>query len=83
MRLRYGLCANLRGVALVLVMGGFAACTPNADAVYGEPGAPFGENITPPINIMQRSCNAYRLIPAASFSSNILWFKHSSSAGRR
>ncbi len=41
MRLRYGLCANLRGVALVVVMGGFAACTPDADAVYGEPGAPL------------------------------------------
>ncbi|MCH7717359.1 MAG: hypothetical protein IH876_14600 [Gemmatimonadetes bacterium] len=41
MKVGYGLCANLRGVALVVVVGGFTACAPHADAVYGEPGAPL------------------------------------------
>ena len=41
MKVGYGLCAKLRGVALVVVVGGFAACAPHADAVYGEPGAPL------------------------------------------
>ena len=41
MKRGYGRCANLGGVALVVVVEGFAACTPQADAVYGEPGAPL------------------------------------------
>ncbi len=41
MKRGYGRCANLGRFALVVVVEGFAACTPQADAVYGEPGAPL------------------------------------------
>ncbi len=41
MKRGHGRCANLRGVALVVIVQGFAACTPRPDAVYGEPGAPL------------------------------------------
>ena len=41
MKRGYGRRANLGGAALVVVVGSFAACTPQADAVSGEPGAPL------------------------------------------